>query len=89
MLSALVLQGYYFQNLIIMPHHSDIHLGANPAITRNPEGPCKEEKSKLLSNTVHYDSVNKAAAHHTPHSDNCARKASPDCNFLDSEMNLE
>lgn len=71
-----------------MPHHSDVYLGANPAITRNLEGPCKEEKLKLLSSALHYDSVNKAAAHHTPLSYNCA-KASPDCNFLDSEMNLQ
>lgn len=69
-----------------MPHHSDIHFGANPAITKNSEGPWKEENSKLLSNTEHLGSVSKAAARHTPHSGNCARKASPDCNFLDSEM---
>lgn len=87
-LNALFLQGY-FQNLITVPHHSDIYWGANPAITRNSEGPCKEKKSKLLSNTVHYNSLNKAATHHISHSDNCARKALPDCNRLDSEINLK
>lgn len=82
------LQGY-FQNLITVPHHSDIYWGANPAITRNSEGPCKEKKSKLLSNTVRYNSLNKAATHHISYSDNCARKALPDCNHLDSEINLK
>lgn len=72
-----------------MPHYSNIYLGANPAITRNSEGPCKEKKTKLLSNTVHYNSLNKAAAHHISHPDNCARKALPDCNGLDSEINLK
>lgn len=71
-----------------MPHHSEIHLGTNPAIIRNSGGPCKDKKSKLLSNTVPYDSVNKAAAHHAPLSDSCARKASPDSNSLDSEINF-
>lgn len=79
----------YFHNLITVPHHSDIYLGANPAITRNSEGPCKEKNTKLLSNTVHYNSLKKAVAHHISHSDNSARKALPDCNHLDSEVNLK